>query len=177
MRLTPLDIRNHAFSRRLGGYATDEVDSFIRLVADDYEELVRESEARREQITRLEAQVEELSANSAILQETLTTAQQLSEDLKRTAVKEAEITIGEAEIKAEKVLDAAYRRASKLAGDLREMKLLRTRMAASLRVTIESHLSMLEALSQDPPDEPALPVGLAPHAPPEAAPRDPNTGR
>jgi cell division initiation protein len=162
MRITPLDIRNHTFTRRLGGYAMDEVHSFIELVADDYEDLIRESAQRWEQITRLDAQVEDLSANSTILQDTLTTAQQLSEDLKRTAMKEAELVVGEAEIKAEKVLDAAHRRSSKLAADLREMRLLRTRMAASLRATIESHLSMLDALSQDGPDEAGLPPGLAP---------------
>ncbi len=90
------------------------------------------------------------------MQETLITAQKLSEDLKRTAVKEAENLIGEAEVKAEKVLDAAHRRATRLAGDLREMKQLRTRLAASLRATIDTHLGLLDTLAKDPPEEPSL---------------------
>ncbi len=156
MRITPLDIRNHVFPRMFGGYARDEVDAFLEMVSDDYEALVRESQALREQVIRLEVQVERLSSNEAILQETLITAQQLSEDLKRTAVKEAETVIGEAEVKAEKVLDAAHRRATRLAGDLREMKQLRTRLAASVRATIDTHLGLLDALAKDPPEEPAL---------------------
>ena len=161
MRITPLDIRNHVFPRMIGGYARDEVDAFLDMVSDDYEALQRENQAQRENLIRLEVQVERLSSNEAILQETLTTAQKLSEDLKRTAVKEAEILIGEAEVKAEKVLDAAHRRATRLAGDLREMKQLRTRLAVSLRATIDTHLSLLDTLATDPPDEPALGSSVA----------------
>jgi cell division initiation protein len=145
----------------ISGYARDEVDAFLDMVSDDYEALQRETQALRENVIRLEVQVERLSANEAILQETLTTAQKLSEDLKRTAVKEAEIVIGEAEVKAEKVLDAAHRRATRLAGDLREMKQLRTRLAASVRSTIDTHLGLLDALAKDPPEEPSLGISAA----------------
>jgi cell division initiation protein len=161
LRITPLDIRNHVFPRVLMGYARDEVDAFLDMVSEDYEALVREAQSLREQLIRLETQVERLSSNEAILQETLTTAQQLSEDLKRTAVKEAETVIGEAEVKAEKVLDAAHRRATRLAGDLREMKQLRTRLAASVRATIDTHLGLLDALAKDPPEEPSLGASVA----------------
>jgi cell division initiation protein len=156
LRITPLDIRNHSFPRCFGGYARDEVDAFLEMVSEDYESLVRESESYRERVIRLEAQVEKLSSNESILQETLTTAHRLSEDLKSTAIKEAEVLLGEAEIKAEKVLDAAHRRATKLAGDLREMKQLRIRLAASVRATIETHLGLLDALAKTPPEEPSL---------------------
>ncbi|HXV36975.1 MAG TPA: DivIVA domain-containing protein, partial [Myxococcota bacterium] len=131
MRITALDIRNHSFPRALGGYERDEVDSFLIMVSEDYEELLRELHAVREHAIKLEAQVERLASNESILQETLTTAHRLSEDLKRTAVKEAENLLGEAENTPEKVLDAAHRRATRLAVDLREMKHLRTRLAAS----------------------------------------------
>lgn len=156
MRITPLDIRNHRFAKRFSGYATDEVDAFLRLVADDYEGLLRERESLHEQVVRLEVRVEDLASNEAILQETLTTAQRLSDELKQTAIKEAEVLLSEAEIRAEKVLDAAHRRASKLAADLREMKQLRARLSASVRATIETHLGLLEGLSHEPDDEPLL---------------------
>jgi len=161
LRITVLDIRNHVFPRMIGGYARGEVDAFLDMVSDDYEALLRESAALREHLIRLEVQVERLSSNEAILQATLTTAHQLSEDLKRTAVKEAETVIGEAEVRAEKVLDAAHRRATRLAIDLREMKELRTRLAASVRATIDTHIGLLDALAKDPPDEPSLGTSAA----------------
>ncbi len=147
MRITPLDIRNHGFPRRLSGYDRDEVDTFLRMLSEDYEEVVREGQKLRERVKLLKQQVQELTGNERLLQDTLTAAQQLSEDLKQTAMREAEVRVGEAEIQAEKVLEAARRRAAQLAQDIREMKLLRGRLAVSLRATIESHLALVDSLS------------------------------
>jgi cell division initiation protein len=156
MRITPLDVRNHPFRSRISGYDRQEVDAFLGMVAEDYESIVRDAASLREQVNKLEVKIADLAANEAVLQETLTTAQKLSEDLKRTAVKEAEVMVGEAEIKAEKILAAAHRRAAKLAEDIREMKYLRTRLAASVRATIETHMGLLDGLSADDPDDPVL---------------------
>jgi cell division initiation protein len=156
MRITPLDVRNHPFRKRLSGYDREEVDAFLQMVAEDYEGLVREAQSLREQAARLEARVENLAANETVLQETLTTAQKLSEDLKRTAVKEAEVMVGEAEIKGEKILAAAHRRAAKLAEEIREMKSLRSRLSANVRAAIETHMGLLEGLSSDDPEDPVV---------------------
>lgn len=156
MRLTPLDIQSHHFARGLRGYACDEVESFLRLVAEDFESLVRENERQRDRIHELEARVEQMGAREETLRATLMTAQEVSEDLRRTAAKEAEVLLAEAEVKAEKVLDAAHRRVAKLAEDIREMRQLRTRLGASVRAAIETHLSLLEGLTGDLPEEPLL---------------------
>ena len=151
MRMTPLDIQNHRFGSRWQGYDKSEVDAFLELLAQDYESLVHEVELLRETVRTQEIKLTELQANEGVLRETLTTAQGLAEDLKKTAAKEAEIRIGEAEVRAEKILDAAHRRAARLAEDIREMKGLRIRLAAAVRTTIETHLSLLEGLGA--PDE------------------------
>jgi cell division initiation protein len=156
VRLTALDIRNHAFASRWRGADPAEVQTFLGLVAEDFEALVRECEGLREKVRALEARVADLSANEHALRETLVTAQALSEDLKRTAVKESELMISEAEVKGEKILDAAHRRAAKLAEDIREMKALRGRLGAALRATIETHLSLLETLTESPAEEDPL---------------------
>jgi len=156
MRITPLDLKNHRFPRRVAGYAQEEVDDFLRLVAEDYEAALREIEAQREQVARLEQRVEELGINEKILQETLITAQKLSEDLKQTSMKEAEIIVSEAEVKGEKILDAAHRRAAKLAEDIREMQQLKTRLSTAVRAAIDTHLGLLEGLAANPPDDPLL---------------------
>jgi cell division initiation protein len=101
-------------------------------------------------VAHLQQRNQELLGNERLLQETLTTAQHLSEDLKQTALKEAEMTISQAEIQGEKILDAAHRRSARLAEDLREMKLLRSRVAAGLRATLEHHLELIAHLSEDP---------------------------
>jgi cell division initiation protein len=148
VRLTPLDIQNHRFTGRWRGLDPSEVEAFLQLVAEDYEALLRERDALREQVRKLEARVDHLTSNEKALQDTLLTAQSLSEDLKKTAMREAEVRVSEAEVKAEKILEAAHRRAARLSGDIREMKALRTRLGTSLRHTIETHLALLESLSE-----------------------------
>ena len=53
-------------------------------------------------------------------------------------------------MKAEKILDAAHRRAGRLGEEIREMRGLRTRLASALRSTMETHLALVDALSADP---------------------------
>ena len=122
---------------------------FLRVVAQDFESLVQQNGTLHERVHQLEAQLEGHIANENALKQTMVTAQSVSDDLRRTAVKEAEVMIGEAEVKAEKLMDAAHRRISKLAEDIRQMKMLRTRIGVAVRTTIETHLSLLEGLAED----------------------------
>jgi len=156
VRLTALDIQNHRFSAAWRGVDASEVETFLRLVAEDFEGLVRECQGLREKVHLLESRIEDLSGNEHALRETLVTAQALSEDLKRTAVKESELMISEAEVKGEKILDAAHRRAAKLAEDIREMKVLRSRLGSALRTTVETHLALLDTLTTDAGEEDPL---------------------
>ena len=41
--LTPLDIENKRFSKKINGYNADEVDDFLDQVTDDYEKIYREN--------------------------------------------------------------------------------------------------------------------------------------
>lgn len=147
MRLTPLDIQNHRFSSRLRGIDPAEVESFLHLLSEDYEALRKERDVLASQAHQLENRVEELSRNEKTLQQTLVTAQTLSEDLKKSAVKEAEVTLGQAEVKAEKILGASHRRAAQLAEEIRELKAIRTRVGAALRQTLDSHLQLVDSLT------------------------------
>jgi cell division initiation protein len=171
VRLTPLDIQSHHFARRLRGLDAAEVETFLRMVAEDFEGVIREAERSRERVRELEARVAEMASREETLRATLMTAQEVSDDLRRTAAKEAEVLLAEAEVKAEKVLDAAHRRVAKLAEDIREMRGLRTRLAASVRSAVETHLSLLEGLAAELPEDPVLDGKVAFLAGPKAAKR------
>jgi len=169
VRLTPLDIRNHRFSTRMRGVDSAEVEAFVRLIAEDLEDIIRENEVLRERVQLLSHQVDGLAENEKLLQKTIVTAQQLSDDLKKTAIRESEVLISEAEVKAEKILAATHRRSAKLAQDIREMKLLRTRLSTAIRAAIETHLGLLEGLSQDDPQDSADADKISYLTPPERA--------
>ncbi len=153
MRITPLDVRNHHFGRRLSGLDRGEVESFLQLVSEDYEQLLRENEAQGERARQLEQRVEQLVADERLLKETLLSAQTMADDLREAAVKESEVLVGSAEVQAEKILDASHRRAARLAEEIREMRGLRTRLALALRSTIEGHLALVDSIEEASEDE------------------------
>jgi cell division initiation protein len=150
MRLTPLDIQNHHFPRRFKGYDPVEVDGFLRMVTEDYKSLIEESEALKTRIREVEQRVAEMQGNEKTLQAAFITAQSMTEDLRHSALKESELVIAQAEVKAEKVLDASHRRAAELAQEISEMKLVKVRLATAIRNTIETHLTLLESLADEP---------------------------
>ena len=41
MKITPLDIRQQQFTVRFRGFDAEEVDTFLEMIADEYEELMR----------------------------------------------------------------------------------------------------------------------------------------
>ncbi len=153
MRLTPLDIRSQRFASRLRGIDGGEVENFLHLVSEDYAALSRERDQLVDKVRELEARIAELQGTEKLLKDTLVTAQTLAADLKQTAIRESEVRISEAEVKAEKLLDAAHRRASKLGEEIRELRGLRGRLAQSLRQTIETHLSLVDAIQEAADDE------------------------
>ena len=55
MRMTPLDVQSHQFAHRLRGFDPDEVNAFLRIVSEDYEGLVHETDRQSDRIRRLEA--------------------------------------------------------------------------------------------------------------------------
>ena len=55
MRITPLDIYQQEFKRVLRGVDPDGVEDFLERVADDYEQLIKENAALKEQIKSLKA--------------------------------------------------------------------------------------------------------------------------
>jgi cell division initiation protein len=148
MRITPLDVRNQHFRRRLSGINPDEVESFLALVSEDYAGLVRENEGQVERIRQLEKRVDQLVADERLLKETLLTAQAMTADLRQAAIKESEILVGEAEVKAEKILDAAHRRAAKIGEEIREMSGMRTRLTEALRTTLQTHLALVDGIAE-----------------------------
>lgn len=148
MRITPLDVRNHRFGRRLSGLDPAEVESFLQLVSEDYEDLLREGEEQAERIRHLEQRVEQLAADEQLLKETLVSAQTMTSELREAAIKESEVLVGEAEVKAEKILDASHRRAARLAEEIRELRGLRSRLAQALRHTLETHLGLVDSIEE-----------------------------
>ncbi len=96
--LTPLDVRKKRgdFAKGLRGYDQQEVDSFLELVAERMEVLVKENLAFREEIVQLGEKVVVQEGREQAVQEALVTAQELRQDVKKQARREAKLLEREA---------------------------------------------------------------------------------
>ncbi len=144
MRITPLDIQQKQFPVRFRGFDIEEVYAFLELVREEMEDLIRENGNLKEHIQRLESQVKEYRDMESTLRETLMTTQQIVEEYRNNAKREAEMIIKEAELKAEKMLMEAQEKAVKIHEDIMDLKGIRQHFKEELRRLIESHLRMLE---------------------------------
>src|SRR6185295_9469067 len=88
MKITPLDIRQKRFETALRGFSRREVEAFLDLVAAEFEELVKENISLKEELKRTSARLEQHLERERTLQETMVTAQRISEDLKAMAKKD-----------------------------------------------------------------------------------------
>jgi len=148
MRLTPIEIRSHRFNTRMRGFDTAEVQAFLDTVVSDFEEVVRENARLRRETERLARELDSHRGREQNLQDTLTTAQDMVEQLKRTATKEAEVMISQAELRAEKLMDQAQSGRSALELEIAELRHLRGRLSADLRKTVEGYLNLIGAYDE-----------------------------
>ncbi|SHE64186.1 DivIVA domain-containing protein [Seinonella peptonophila] len=51
-RLTPMEIYNKDFKQEMRGYNKDEVNEFLDLIIQNYEDLIQENESLREQLQK-----------------------------------------------------------------------------------------------------------------------------
>lgn len=144
MRIAPLDIQQKQFPMRLRGFDVDEVYSFLELIREELEELLRENASLKEQLNRADAQLQEYKNMEVILRETLMTAQQMVEDYKANARKEAELIIKEAELKAGNTIKEANEKVVKIHEDIADLKGIRYHFKEEIKRLIDSHLRMLE---------------------------------
>jgi len=153
MNITPLDITQNSFRKAFRGFEPEEVEAFLSLVASEFEALVKEVNALREDAQRKAEELAEHRSRERALQETLVTAQRASEEIRESARKEAEITIADAELQAEKIVQAAHGRFLRIVDDINELKRQRVQFEAGLKTLVESHLKLLEAFREPAKDE------------------------
>jgi cell division initiation protein len=152
MKITPLDITQKSFGRAVRGFDRQEVEAFLGLVASEFEGLVKEVQALRDDARRKDEALAELRSRERALQETMITAQKACEEIRESARKEAEITLSEAELQAEKIVQSAHQRYLRVVDDINEVKRQRVQFEAGLRSIVGAHLKLLDAFAEGGPE-------------------------
>ena len=144
MKIAPIDIRQQRFSVKFRGFAPQEVDAFLEMVAEELEELARENGRLKEDRQKLEHRIEELSANESNVKKTLLAAQTLKEDITANAKKEAELIIRDARSKSSEIISSTQSEASSVRDELTDLRRRKRQLILNIRLMLETHLQMLE---------------------------------
>ena len=156
MRISALDIRQQQFSTRLRGFDKQEVEAFLEDVAEDYESVVKENALLKEQLAALEERSRNITEHERTLQDTLVTTHRLTEEMKQSAKREAEMIVRDAEMRAEKVAEEMRAEEARLKHDVGALKRLKHQLVEEMRGTLVRYERLLlgdEAGEDD--DEPA----------------------
>ena len=146
MPLTPLDIHNKEFGRRLRGYDEDEVNEFLDQVIKDYEALIRENKELQNQVLNLQEKLNHFANIEETLSKTIIVAQEAADEVKNNAKKEAQLVIKEAEKNADRIINEALSKSRKVALEVEELKKQASIYRTRFRTLVEAQL---ELLSQD----------------------------
>ncbi len=103
--ITPLDIENKKFSKQvLNGYSVEEVDDFLDELTAEYEKIYKEATENRGRTEKLANDLTRYQSIESTLQNTLLMAQTTADEVKKTAQKQADAIIAEAQVKAKEAL-------------------------------------------------------------------------
>lgn len=143
MNITPAEIREKRFKTKVMGYNTNEVDAFMSMLADWFEELLKEVVKLRDEVKRLDADLELYKGREESIKKTMMTAHKVYEDTKKNAEREGQIIMQEAELRAEKFLGEANQRLMQTENEILEIKRQKVKFEESLRSLLATHYKLL----------------------------------
>jgi len=149
LRLTPLDVKKQEFKKNLRGYDPAEVDAFLEMISEQFEDLIREKNALADEALKLKTQLRDYQNVEKTLQDTLMSAQTSLKESKENSHREAEVLIKEAELKAEKIFEDAKIKLSEMKNELIVVKSQKDSFARRLRHLLESQLELIDVLELD----------------------------
>jgi cell division initiation protein len=146
MKLTPLDIRKQEFKKTMRGYDPVEIDTFLEMVAAEFEEVLKSQKDMRDRAIELEVQLKDYRQIEKTLQQTLLQAQETTGKTYEAARKEAELIVREAEGKATSTLTGAQADLAALKREIDELVMRKASLIQQLRVILSAELDLLKTL-------------------------------
>jgi len=143
MKITPLDVRKQEFKTTFKGYDRNEVNVFLEMIAKEMEDLIKENTIYMEQLRDLDSKIEDYRRMEKTLQNTLTSAQKTTDELRRNAEKESELILRNARIQADHLLEEARSQVNKIQTQIASLKSQRDSFIAQFKGLVEAQLGVL----------------------------------
>lgn len=149
MKLTALEIKQQQFEKALRGYDQGEVQSYLNLLATEWEVMVGKIRELENQVSGLNDKLKHYERVEEALHETLQTAKSSAEEKLTGARKEAKNIVEKAELEAETIYQEAHRERWKIRQHTLQIVEKREEMVQSLRSFLDNINHSLDQFSGD----------------------------
>ena len=149
MAITPLEIQKMRFSQKMRGYDPTEVEGFLSLLAEELASRIAQAEKLDRENRYYRQRLEETEHREHQLQQTLLRAQKVSDEILANARREAELTVKEATMDADKIVQQALDQTARIEGRIAELRASRRELQLRLKNTLELFGQTLEAEMDD----------------------------
>jgi len=149
MKLTALEIKQQQFEKALRGYDQAEVQSYLNLLATEWEFMVGKIRELENQVSGLHDKLKHYERVEEALHETLQTAKSSAEEKLTGARKEAKNIIEKAELEAETIYQEAHRERWKIRQHTLQIVEKREEMVQSLKSFLDNINHTLNQFSGD----------------------------
>lgn len=144
MKIAPIDIAHKSFKKKAFGFDQEEVMEFLRAIADEYEDVIRERNTLKEQIREKEMSILEYKERDKTLRDTIVTAQRMSEKVRIDSEKEAKLILNDANQKADIIVKDARDSLKAVYQEITDIKRAKIQFESHLKALIQTHLKVLE---------------------------------
>ena len=149
MKLTPLDIRKQEFRKTLRGFDPIEVQTFLEMVGEEYEQVLQENKHLNNRIIELETKLKDFQETEKNLRETLLNVQEVKKQSEESSRRQADLLIKEAELKALEIIELARKQARKMRDEVSILKTQKESFINRLRQILISQIELLSVLEID----------------------------
>lgn len=145
MNITPLDLKKQVFRKIMRGYDPVEVRTFLDMVSEEFEKLLKENMHLTERVSTLDSQISDYRQMEQTMNDALLSAQRSLSESKEAAQKEAELIIRDARVEAEEIIQEARQDSERLRTEIAELEKLRRESIVRLKSLLDSQLGLLSA--------------------------------
>jgi cell division initiation protein len=149
LSISPLDVRNQIFKKKLRGYDADEVKIFLDAVADRMEDMIKERETLEQENSALRERSNTFAELETTLRETMVTAQRISDEAKVNAQKEADNILGRADLDARAKIAEASKKVEDIVRAHDDTRSQTMAFVAKMRSLLEGQLSFLGSVEHE----------------------------
>lgn len=146
--LTPVDIRGQQFRKVILGYVPDEVEDFKERLAQEMERHIREKAQLEDRLTGFREQLKAFREREKAMNDALVAAQALKSQMAEAAQRESDLTVREAGLEADKIVERARAAEASIGGDIVTLQRQFATYVAAFRRLLERQMAEVDAISQ-----------------------------